>query len=149
VRVRLGRKGDYAVRAVLHLARHEGQGRRKARQIAEDMDIPENYLPQILAELVTAGLITSMAGRDGGYALSRPAAETRLLDVIEAVEGPVEVAECVITGGACRWEDECSVHRFWSAAQDAFRAQLHDTTFDEIARVDAQLGEAAGSRSTP
>ena len=147
MRVRLGRKGDYAIRAVLHLARHEGQGRCKARQIAEDMGIPENYLPQILAQLVAAGLVTSLAGREGGYALARPAADTTLLDVIEVVEGPVEVAECVVTGGPCRWDVQCSVHRFWSAAQDAFRDQLHDTTFDAIARVDAELEQAEQARS--
>jgi Rrf2 family protein len=142
VRVRLGRKGDYAVRAVLHLARNEGRGRCKTRQIAEDMSIPQNYLPQILAELVASGVVTSLAGRGGGYALARPASETRLLDVIEVVEGPVEVEFCVITGGPCRWEDECAVHRFWSAAQDAFRAELHDTTFADIAAVDAALAAA-------
>jgi Rrf2 family protein len=147
VRVRLGRKGDYAIRAVLHLARHQGQGRRKARQISEDMGIPENYLPQILAQLVAAGLVTSLAGRDGGYALARPASEITLLDVIEVVEGPVEVAECVINGGPCRWENQCSVHRFWSAAQDAFREQLRETTFDAIAHVDAELEEAEQART--
>ncbi len=112
--------------------------------------MPENYLPQILAQLVAAGLVTSLAGRDGGYALARPPHDTTLLEVIEAVEGPVEVAECVITGGPCHWDVECSVHRFWSAAQDAMRDRLRDTTFADIARVDAELeaGRRAGSQPT-
>lgn len=50
----VGPEGDYAVRAALYLARHYGHGRRKTREIAADMDIPEKYLPQVLGELVRA-----------------------------------------------------------------------------------------------
>ncbi|MBK5222682.1 MAG: Rrf2 family transcriptional regulator [Acidimicrobiia bacterium] len=146
MRVRLGRKGDYAVRAVLDLARHEGAGRRKTRQIADDMAIPESYLPQILSELVTAGLVTSLAGRDGGYALAAPSATTTLLQVIETVEGAVDLAECVLTGGPCSWETECAVHRFWSSAQDALRDRLAEVTFADIAQVDVVLSAADPSR---
>lgn len=142
MRVKLSRKGDYAVRALLHLARHEGQGRCKTRDIAHAMEIPESYLPQILAELVSAGLVTSQAGRDGGYALHAPASQIHLLDVIEVMEGPVELAECVITGGPCHWENECAVHRFWSGAQEAFRDHLRATTFADIAAVDAALADS-------
>lgn len=142
MRVRLGRKGHYAVRALLHLARHEGRGRRKTREIAEDMAIPETYLPQILAELVSAGLVSSLAGRDGGYTLARPASDTRLLDVIEAVEGEVDLAECVLLGGPCRWETECAVHRFWAAAQEAFRDRLAAVSFADVAAVDAERSGA-------
>lgn len=140
MRVRLGRKGDYAVRAMLDLARHDGVGRRKTREIADDMGIPRAYLPQILAELVAAGFVTSLAGRDGGYALAAPAGTTSLLQVIETVEGDVELAECVLNGGPCSWERECAVHRFWAAAQDAFRDRLAAVTFADIAAVDAELG---------
>jgi DNA-binding IscR family transcriptional regulator len=64
------------------------------------------------------------------------------------VEGPVEVAECVLTGGRCHWDVECAVHRFWSAAQDAMRDRLRQTTFDDIARVDAELTGGAGAQVT-
>jgi Rrf2 family transcriptional regulator, iron-sulfur cluster assembly transcription factor len=148
VRVRLSRKGDYAVRAMLHLARHEGQGRCKTRDIAQAMAIPESYLPQILAELVGAGLVTSQAGRDGGYALHGPASQIHLLDVIEVMEGPIELAQCVITGGPCHWDNECAVHRFWSAAQEAFRGNLRTTSFAEIAAVDGELADRQ-SPATP
>ncbi len=139
MRVRLGRKGDYAIRAVLDLARHEGRGRRKTREIADDMDIPESYLPSILAELVAAGLVTSLAGREGGYALAGPASSVSLLAVIEVAEGEIDIEQCVLTGGVCGWEDECAVHRFWMAAHDAFRDRLGTVTFADVAEVDALL----------
>ncbi|MHC4067293.1 MAG: RrF2 family transcriptional regulator, partial [Planctomycetota bacterium] len=69
MRVALGRKADYSVRAVLDLASHFGRGRRKAREIATVMDIPERYLGQILADLVRADLLSAVAGPDGGYSL--------------------------------------------------------------------------------
>src|SRR5680860_1715988 len=120
MRIELGRKGDYAVRAVLHLARHNGDGRRKTREIAADMDIPEKYLPQVLGEMVRAGVVLSVAGPDGGYRLARPPAEVSLLEVVEAAEGPVSSETCVLRGGPCRWEDVCAIHFAWSEAQTAF-----------------------------
>jgi len=141
--VTLGRKGDYAVRAVLDLARHTDDGRRrKTREIAAATAVPENYLPQILADLVAVGLVASMPGRDGGYTLVRPAPEISLLAVIEAVEGAVELTECVLVNGPCGWDTECAVHRFWSAAQDAFRQQLAATSFADVAAVSRMLAGA-------
>lgn len=142
MRIQLGRKGDYAVRAMLDLARHEGSGRRKSRSIAADMSIPGSYLPQILAMLVSAGLVSSSAGPGGGYAIARPAADISLLQVIDAVEwiGPLD--ECVLKGGLCRWETECAVHRFWSGAKDAFRDQLAAVSFADIATVEQTLRTA-------
>lgn len=145
MRVRLGRKGDYAVRAAVDLARHDGQGRRKTREIAEAMDVPESYLPAILGELVAGGLVSSLAGRDGGYALTRRAEAISLLEVVEAVEGEVELSECVLTGGPCGWETECAVHRFWSAAQEAFRGQLAAASLADVVDVDRGLTATAGS----
>lgn len=139
MKVRLGRRGDYAVRAVLALARHEGHGLRKAREITDDVEVPATYLPQILGDLVGAGIVTSVAGRDGGYALARPPAEVSLLEVLEAVEGDTQLTECVLQGGPCQWETECAVHRFWADAQEAFRERLAATSFADVAARDVQL----------
>lgn len=141
----LGKRADYAVRAVLDLARHWGvDGLRKSRHIAEEMEIPENYLPQVLAELVRAGLIVSETGRDGGYRLANEPGQTSLLAVIESVEGPLESTECVLRGGPCHWEDRCAIHERWAAAQEAMREELRATTFGDLAEVDAAI--EGGSR---
>lgn len=141
VKMSLGRRGDYAIRAVLHLARHPGE-RRKARQIAEDMAIPGSYIPQILSDLVRLQLVSSVAGPGGGYELGRPAGEISLLEVVEATSGPIGSDECVLRGGPCRWEGRCAIHETWSSAQAAFRTVLADTTFADLARQDASLGAA-------
>ncbi|MFP5331989.1 MAG: RrF2 family transcriptional regulator [Acidimicrobiia bacterium] len=138
--LQLGKRADYSVRAILHLAMHwDSPGRQKARVIAEAMDIPDKYLPQVLAALARVGLVSSEPGPDGGYRLATDPASLTLLDVIEAVEGPIVSVECVLRGGPCHWRDRCAVHETWSQAQDALRARLDRTTFADLAAVEASL----------
>lgn len=140
MRLQLGRRADYAIRAAVDLARHASdERRRKARSIAGEMDIPIGYVPQILAELVRAGLVTSVAGRDGGYRLARPAVEVDLLEVVRAVDGELRSTVCVLRGGPCRWDDMCAVHVPWVRAQDAILASLAATTLEELVTIDAAL----------
>lgn len=141
MQMRLGKRADYAVRAVLSLARtwRPGQPLRKARQIAGEMGIPEKYLPQLLAALVRAGFVESVTGPEGGYRLVDSPDRVTLLQVIEAVEGPLESTECVLRGGPCHWDDRCAIHEHWSGAQDAMRDHLHATTFASIVHTDEML----------
>ena len=85
--LRLTRRGDYAVRAALALARAwDGAGYLKTRDIAADMDLPVSYAPQVMALLVTAGLAEGKAGPDGGHRLHFPPSEVTLLQVVDAAE---------------------------------------------------------------
>lgn len=135
----LGRKGDYSVRAVLDVAGNWTKGRRKARQIAEVMDIPERYITQILANLVREGLLTAVAGPDGGYELARPPESISLRDVVEASEGPLALDKCILRGGSCDWVSKCPVHDTWSRAQAALLHELDSTTFADLAKVDLEM----------
>jgi Rrf2 family protein len=139
MRVALGRKGDYAVRSTLELARWHGRGRRKAREIAAAMDIPERYLPQVLGLLVRHQLLLATAGPDGGYELARPPSLITLLEVVEAAEGPIESTTCLLRGGPCDWENLCPVHRPWHRAQGALVQQLRQTTFADLAAEEAAI----------
>ena len=139
MKIELGRKGDYAVRAAISVARHHDSGRRKAREIAAEMDIPARYLPQILAELVRGGLLRATAGPDGGYTLAREPAAISLLEVIEAAEGPLRTDVCVLSGGPCDWEQTCPVHEVWSEAERALRERLSAATFADLADLDALI----------
>ncbi len=147
MQVTLGRRGDYAVRAMLDLARHHGTGRRKTREIAEAMDIPQRYLTQILAVLVRQGLLAAMAGPDGGYSLTSDPGDVSLLEVVEAAEGPIALAQCVLRGGPCDWEQACPLHASWCRAQEALVRELAATSFAELAAADEALG--AGTYQGP
>lgn len=149
MQISLGSKGDYAVRAVLDLARAHGKARRKAREISERMDIPHKYLPQVLGDLIRGGLVESVAGPDGGYSLARPPGEVSLLDVVEAAEGPVRNRKCLMRGGPCHWDDACSLHDAWAEAQEKMVAQLAKTNFAQLARRDAALEKRKSTLSVP
>jgi Rrf2 family transcriptional regulator, iron-sulfur cluster assembly transcription factor len=140
MRLELGRRADYAIRAAVDLASHHGDGqRRKARAISDEMSIPASYVPQILAELVRAELAVSMAGRDGGYALAREPDRITLLDVVRSVEGEVISTSCVLRGGPCRWDDMCAVHVPWVEAQYALLDSLEGTSLADLVAIDVAL----------
>ena len=133
MRLELGRRADYGIRAMVDLARHAHQPqRRTTRIIAQAMDIPVGYLPQILADLARAQLVRSLPGRDGGYHLARDPTDIDLLEVLQAVDGEPRSSVCVLRGGPCRWEDRCAVHDPWARAQDAMLHTLSTTTLAHI-----------------
>ena len=140
MRLDLGKRADYAIRAVLGLARHiDANSLIKSRDIAAEMDIPAKYLPQVLATLVRTGLVESEPGPDGGYRLTQAPEEVTLLDVIEGVEGPLRSAECILRGGPCHWETACAVHEPWVQAKEAMCSSLASTTFGDLVAADATL----------
>ena len=142
----LGRKGDYSVRALIDIARGRGD-RRKAREIASEMGIPNRYLTQILANLVQHGLLSAVAGPSGGYVLARPSDEISLLEIVEAAEGPIALDVCVLRGGPCSWETSCPVHIPWARAQNAMAEQLSTTSLADLVGIDGDL--AAGTHQLP
>lgn len=137
--VTLGKHGDYAVRAVIDLARHWDGEPRKAREIAASMDIPPDFLKRILAELVAQGLLTSTAGSNGGYRLTRPPEEISLLDVIEPTEQLLSPDKCILKGGPCDWSSVCPIHDPWCLAQKAFAEILDSADLAQIAGVDRDI----------
>lgn len=140
MRISLSKRGDYAIRAVLHLAREEGKGLTKTREIAEAMNIPPRYLAQILSVLVRERLLEATAGREGGYALARPADRISLLDVIQAMEAPLGLRRCLLRGIPCEADGLCVVHEAWYRAQEALHAELSSTSFAELAEKRASSG---------
>jgi Rrf2 family transcriptional regulator, iron-sulfur cluster assembly transcription factor len=131
MRLELTRRTDYAIRALLVLAR-EG-GRQSTPVIAAAMNIPIRFLPQVMGDLTRAGLVGSTAGREGGYELIRPAAAIDLLEIIEAVEGDTRRRTCILRGGPCRSDGICDAHEPFGAAQEAFRATLAGASLASLA----------------
>lgn len=148
MRLDLGRRSDYALRAATELARHAGRGRRrKAQQIAEVMAIPAGYAPQILAGLVRAELAVSFAGRNGGYELARAPEDISLLQVLHAVNGDIASTMCVLRDGPCGMEDVCAVHESWSRAQTALLDSLAEVSLGDLRAIDSAI--AVGSYRLP
>ncbi len=128
----LTKRGDYAVRAMIALARVPDGRLLSVRRIAEEMSIPVRFLPQVMGDLVGAGLVEATTGRAGGYRLARPAGAISILDVVEAVEGDSRRRTCVLRGGPCGLDGHCDVHDVFFAAQDAMLGLLAAASLDDL-----------------
>lgn len=134
MRLELTRRADYAIRTSICLA-GEGSGRLlPASDIARRMDVPPRFLPQIMQDLVRAGLVEAAPGRRGGYRLTRAPDEVTLLEVIEAVEGDIRRRTCVLRSDDCAPERACGVHDLFAAAQEALLERLSEATVQDATR---------------
>ena len=127
MRFELTKRADYAVRSVLALARIPSGERRSVRQLADEQHIPARFLPQVMRDLVVAGIVEGTVGRTGGYRLARPSSEISLLDVIEASEGDGRRRDCVLRNAPCGLAGTCDVHEVFEAAQTDVLRRLRDT----------------------
>ena len=134
MRADLTKRADYAIRAMIALARHDGDDPLSARRIATEMAIPVRFLPQVMVDLTEAGLVRGEPGRNGGHRLARPADDIDLLTIIEAVEGDSRRRSCVLRGGPCDPAGQCDVHAVFSAATDALLRTLAAADLASIAK---------------
>ena len=149
MQLKLTKRGDYTLRAMIAIASETHTELRQARQIAAEMQIPYKNLTIILAGLVRDGLLNASAGPKGGYSLAQPAADITLLDIIEAAEGPVTINYCVLRDGPCDWQDTCPVHDTWTHTQEALTHHLTTTTLAKLASIDAAIQAGTHQAQTP
>jgi Rrf2 family protein len=143
--VEITQQADYAVRAVLDLALQTTQDRVASDGIARRQNIPPAFLTKILARLAAAGIVATQRGVNGGTRLARSSQTITLLDVIEAIDGPITLNRCARHPGECSRDRTCVVHPIWLELCQAFRAQLADYTFAAIA---ARAGETLPPHSS-
>ena len=130
----LSQRTQYAVRAVFELAKREGAGPVKASKIASSEHIPLRFLENILAGLRQAGIVESARGKEGGYTLVRPSAETSVGEVIRLIQGPLTVVECgdVASGRDCSLRAGCVLLPMWEKAHNAMMSVYDGTTFADL-----------------
>jgi Rrf2 family protein len=130
--MQITRQADYAIRAVLHLAR-VGTGRRASTsQIAQDQNIPPSFLAKIVSQLSVAGLLQTSRGARGGVSLARAPNDITLLEVIEAIDGPILLNECVADEANCTFSEDCPLRPVWCEAQAELVARLSSTHFGQF-----------------
>jgi Rrf2 family protein len=111
--VKLSTKGKYGLYAMVFLAQHSGEGPMSLKAIAE-LGLPEQYLEQLLGSLRRAGLVTTVRGAQGGYHLSREPKDITVLDIIDAMEGPVNFSDCLSAPkDACPRGENCPTRGVW------------------------------------
>ncbi len=130
--MQITRQADYAVRAVLYLARLGQTERAATSQVAQEQNIPPSFLAKIISQLSIAGLLHTSRGARGGVTLAREPKDITLLEVIEAIDGPIMLNECVTEPSTCTFDDNCPLRPVWCDAQTELVARLKGTNFAQM-----------------
>ena len=137
--MRLSSLADYAVVMMSAAARHcGGAARLNATLLAEETGVPLPTAQKLVSRLSSAGLIESTRGTGGGFRLARPAAAISLADIIEAVEGPIQMTACVEgSRHDCAIEGSCQVRPHWGVVNEAVRGALAGVSLARLSRAPA------------
>lgn len=130
--MQITRQADYAIRAVLYISKLNTNQRAATSQIAKEQRIPPSFLAKIISQLSIAGLLQTSRGARGGVTLAKSPAEVSLLDVVEAIDGPITLNECVHDDGACNFGEDCPLRPIWCEAQEDLVNRLKRTTFAQF-----------------
>ena len=122
MRLTVSKRSDLAIRAVRYLDTHPG--RISGSEIADAVGTSVPFLSQVLTPLVAERWIESRTGPTGGYSLADAGRAMTLLELVEAIEGPLIDGRCVLEESACDGTDPCALHTMWSAARTALMESL-------------------------
>jgi len=121
---------------MVQLGRHYGQGPASLAEIAAEEDLPRAYLEQLVMSLRDAGLVTSTRGARGGYELAQAPQETRMSEILRALEGPIAPMMCASEdpehGLICDRTSSCTVNLLWVRIRDAIAGALDSMTLADL-----------------
>lgn len=145
----ISRRADYGVRVIIHLASLPDNQRASTQEIAAGQSVPAPFLSKIISQLSLAGLLVTHRGAGGGVALAQSPAKISLLQVIEALEGPIRLNRCLAEPHACPRDQQCPVHHIWQRAQNQLTSLLESTTFDTLVDTSPGRRESVPSEQLP
>jgi Rrf2 family protein len=130
--LQISRKIDYALRAMIHLAGLPAGKVATLQDLSLPLHMPREFLAKILKVLTAKGLVRSSRGAHGGYQLARPARDISFLEVIEGVEGPVQLNVCLDHKDRCDVSAGCTMYHVWKAGQDRMLEVYRRTSLAEL-----------------
>ncbi|MES0360146.1 MAG: Rrf2 family transcriptional regulator [Anaerolineales bacterium] len=136
--MQITRQADYAMRAVAYLSNLGPDRRAATSQIAEDQKIPPSFLAKIVSQLSVAGLLQTSRGARGGVSLARSPDEISFLEVVEAIDGPILLNECVADGSACTFGETCTLRPVFCDAQADLVNRLDATSFGSVTETNGK-----------
>jgi FeS assembly SUF system regulator len=132
--MRLTHLADYAVVLMTAAARYPDGARLSATELSADTGVPLPTTQKLMGQLAASGLLTSVRGAGGGFALARPAGEINLADIVEAIEGPIAMTVCSEGRTDCALDAHCRVKPHIGLVGDAVRGALGAVSLTELAR---------------
>lgn len=130
--MQITRQADYAIRAIYYLSLLGLEKRASTSQIAKEQHIPPSFLAKIISQLSVAGLLHTSRGARGGVSLARDPQDITMLDVIESIDGPILLNQCVEDAHGCKFDKDCPMRAMWCEIQDSLVARLKNTTFADF-----------------
>ena len=131
--LQIARHTDYASRIVLHLACLGEGAQASIAEIAAERMLPAFFVRRLIGRLVKGGILVTSRGSSGGVRLARPASEITLLDLVQAMEGPIALNPCLAEHHTCPFSASCPVQLVWADATSALNASLASARFDVLA----------------
>jgi len=126
--LRLGKKADYGLIALRHLAAQRSRASSSAKEIARTYGMPAELVAKVLQRLAKIGLLASQHGTNGGYALAKDPAQINAFEVIRALEGPLFITSCVTDRSECHQMTKCTVREPLRKVNEAIAAALRQVT---------------------
>jgi Rrf2 family protein len=138
---------EYAIRAMIEIARQPEDESRLVRQLAERLEIPHFYLAKILHQLVRARILESVRGRGGGFRLAKPAAQIPLLHIVRQFEDIDKTTDCILGRPKCSDVEACPLHDFWRDVRTRYVHELESKSVKDLASHD-DLWRSPGTTRT-
>ena len=132
--LQISRQTEYGVLALLDLASFPPGSRLQTSDIAQRQAIPESYLIKIVNRLAQVELLQTYRGSDGGVALARPAEKISLLEIIQALEGKINLNICSREPTLCQNSDQCLACPMWLGLQNVFDQYLESLKLSDLIR---------------
>lgn len=127
------RQCEYAIQALIYLAKKPPDQLTSIKEIAEQLSIPQHFLGKILQSLSLKGMLNSQKGLFGGFTLGNPAKNISLFNIVEAIDGESYRTECVLGFSDCSKGNPCPVHDKWKDLRDGIVDLMKKKTLEELA----------------
>ena len=143
--MKLSTRSRYGLRAMMVLAMSQSEDPMMTKEIAERQNLPATYLEQLMLTLRKSGLVNATRGAKGGYVLSRNSTQMTLAQIVEALEGPLDIADCADVPNCCQSPDACALKEIFNSANKALFDIFNSVTLAELAeRQSNQEQQASG-----
>jgi Rrf2 family iron-sulfur cluster assembly transcriptional regulator len=139
------RNTDYAARLMVYLTKHYGNGPISTRAAAAEEDVPYQLACKLMQKLNRAKLVESCMGPKGGFTLAKEPAKINMLDVVKAIQGPISINRCLMTGDDCSRRRTCPVRNRLAGLQKSMDKGLAEITFDQLSR-NSQKNNASNTK---
>ena len=147
--LRLGKKADYGLIALRHLAAQRPRASSSAKEIALTYGMPAELVAKVLQRLAKIGLLASQHGTNGGYALAKDPAQINAFEVIRALEGPLFITSCVTDRSECHQMTKCTVREPLRKVNEAIATALRQVTVASLVTEPPSLIQIAAEGKRP